>query len=308
MKIKMSPLRQAVTTLVIAWSLGACATRPIEQRVKHGFIQNGDVKIHYVELGKGPLIVMLHGFPDFWYGWRAQMDALAEDYKVVALDMRGYNLSDKPLGAGHYTLEALADDVESVIRQESPAKAGPPRAAVMGHDWGGSVAWHFAKTRPEMTDRLIVLNSPHPRALNRELVNNPDQRERMQYSQNFRKPESHAGVTSEQLANWVIDPEAKQRYIAAFDRSDVQAMMHYYRANFPPEPYTPDPSPAVKLRMPVLIIQSLEDRVLAPQTLNDSWELMERDLTIVTIPGARHFVQQDAAEMVNRTINSWLSR
>jgi len=159
-----------------------------------------------------------------------------------------------------------------------------------------------------MTDRLIVLNSPHPRALNRELVNNPDQRERMQYSQNFRKPESHAGVTSEQLANWVIDPEAKQRYIAAFDRSDVQAMMHYYRANFPPEPYTPDPSPAVKLRMPVLIIQSLEDRVLAPQTLNDSWELMERDLTIVTIPGARHFVQQDAAEMVNRTINSWLSR
>lgn len=305
----MRPIQRGMmATLLIAGTLGACASGPIEERVKHGFVRNGDVKIHYVKLGQGPLVVMLHGFPDFWYGWRAQMDALAEDYKVVALDMRGYNLSDKPLGASNYTLEALAGDVEAVIRRESPPSEGPPQAVVVGHDWGGSVAWYFAETRPEMTERLIVLNAPHPRAIDRELVNNPEQRRRVRYAQNFRQPRSHAGVTSEQLANWVIDPEARLRYIVAFDRSDVQAMMHYFRANFPPEPYRLDPAPAVKLRMPVLIIHGLEDRVLVPQTLDNSWEWMERDLTVVTIPGARHFVHQDAAETVTRTMVSWLAR
>src|SRR5690349_3758371 len=122
-------------------------------------IANG-VRLHYVEVGQGPLVVLLHGFPEFWYSWRHQLPALASaGFRAVAPDMRGYNLSEKPPGISSYRIDKLVGDVVGLIQA-----LGEQRAVVVGHDWGGAVAWATALGRPEAVERLIVLNAPHPYA------------------------------------------------------------------------------------------------------------------------------------------------
>jgi pimeloyl-ACP methyl ester carboxylesterase len=274
----------------------------IESRVTHGYADSNGVKIHYASLGQGPLIVMIHGFPDYWYTWRAQMEALADSYQCVAIDQRGYNLSDKPKGVENYDVRLLVGDVVAVIKS-----LGKEKAIIVGHDWGGLVAWQFALNLPQMTDKLIILNLPHPRGLSRELAHNPAQQKNSAYARNFQKPEAAASLTPEFLTFWIKDPDAKAKYIEAFKRSDFEAMLNYYKRNYPREPYTEDTSPVVKTQMPVLMFHGLDDPALLPGALNNTWEWMGKDLTLVTIPGAGHFVQQDAADMVSKNMKAWLS-
>lgn len=248
-------------------------------------------------------MVMIHGFPDYWITWRHQMDALAADYRVVAMDQRGYNLSDKPPAVEHYDLGLLVADVAAVIEA-----CGETKAIIVGHDWGGAVAWRFAMTRPEMTEKLIVLNLPHPRGLLRELAHNPEQQKSSAYAREFQREGAYTNLTAEGLSFWVTDPLARPRYIEAFQRSDFQAMLNYYKRNYPREPYQEDASALVKVQCPVLLIHGLKDRALLHPALNENWSYVERDMTLVTIPSADHFVQQDAAELVSRTMKSWLQR
>src|SRR5436190_4864295 len=150
-------------------------------RVTHGYaVSDGGVKIHYASLGQGALVVMIHGFPDFWYSWRHQMNALTDRYQVVAIDQRGYNLSDKPKGVENYDVRLLVGDVAAVIRH-----LGRDKATIVGHDWGGVVAWQFAINVPQMTENLIILNLPHPNGLARELRSNPTQIKNSEYARNF---------------------------------------------------------------------------------------------------------------------------
>src|SRR5687768_470316 len=150
-------------------------------RVKHGHAtSDAGVKIHYASLGDGPLVVMIHGFPDFWYSWRHQMAALSKRYQVVAIDQRGYNLSDKPKGVENYDMRLLVGDVAAVVRH-----LGRDKATIVGHDWGGVVAWQFAMALPQMTEYLIILNLPHPSGLMRELRTNKDQIANSEYARNF---------------------------------------------------------------------------------------------------------------------------
>lgn len=274
----------------------------------HGFLDSSGVKLHYVTSGEGPLVVLLHGFPDFWYTWRAQMPALAKQHQVVALDLRGYNESDKPEGVESYTLEKLAGDVEAVLE-----RFGREKATIVGHDWGGAIAWTFAMTRPEKTERLIVLNLPHPRGLMRELLNNPEQQRNSQYARDFQEPDAASKLTAEALAGWVTDPVARQRYVEAFKRSSFEGMLAYYKANYPRAPASrQEPAPSKlpeypPVRCPVLVIHGLEDKALLPGALNDTWKWVAGELTITTIPGAGHFVQQDAAQRVTALLLAWLS-
>ncbi len=122
-----------------------------EETWKHEYIHVNNVRLHYVTQGQGPLMVMLHGFPEFWYSWRHQIPAMAGRFKVVAPDMRGYNQSEKPVGVGRYRLDTLTADVAGLIRG-----LGYEKAVVVAHDWGGAVAWTFARAYPGMVDRLIT--------------------------------------------------------------------------------------------------------------------------------------------------------
>lgn len=267
----------------------------------HGFAQSGDVKIHYVTAGDGPLLVMIHGFPDYWYTWRKQMPALARSFKVVAIDQRGYNKSDKPEGVENYTIDKLVGDVRAVVEH-----FGRDKAIIVGHDWGGIVAWTFAMNHPEMTDRLIILNLPHPNGLRRELANNPEQRKNSQYARDFQQPEAASRLTAEGLTFWVKDVEARKKYVEAFRRSSFEAMLNYYKANYPREPYEEPKNDLPKVKCSVLMIHGLKDKALLASGLNDTWEWVEKDLTIVTLPDADHFVQQDAAAEVTRRMTRWL--
>ena len=288
-----------VLTLFASLAWGA----DIDSRVKHGYADNNGVKIHYASLGQGPLIVMIHGFPDYWYTWRKQMEVLSKNYQTVAIDQRGYNLSDKPKGVENYDVKLLVSDVIAVIRS-----VGREKAIVVGHDWGGMVAWQLAINAPQYVDKLIILNLPHPRGIARELAKNPVQQKNSSYARAFQQEGAHLKLTPEGLSSWVKDPEAKPKYIEAFKRSDFEAMLNYYKRNYPREPYVEDSSPVVKVQAPVLMFHGLKDTALNANGLNNTWEWLEKDLTLVTVPQAAHFVQQDAADLVSRTMELWLQR
>jgi len=285
----------------------------IFDRVQHGHaVSEGGVKIHYASLGEGPLVVMIHGFPDFWYSWRHQMEALSRQFQVVAIDQRGYNLSDKPAGAESYDMQVLVGDVASVIRH-----LGRDRATIVGHDWGGIVAWQFAMNLPRMTENLVILNLPHPNGLLRELRSNKEQIANSEYARNFQRKASTdptvffgGPMTPQTLSSWVKDPAARKRYVEAFERSDFEAMLNYYRRNYPRQAgdaLLPPPAPLPMVKTPVLMFHGLDDRALHADALSGTWNWLEKDLTLVTIPGVGHFVQQDAAELVTATMEWWLS-
>lgn len=281
-------------------------------RVTHGYaVSEGGVKIHYATLGKGPLVVMIHGFPDFWYTWRHQMAVLSDRFQVVAIDQRGYNLSDQPKGVENYDMRLLVGDVAAVIKHFKAE-----RATVVGHDWGGVVAWQTSIALPQMVERLIILNLPHPNGLLRELRSNPEQIKNSEYARNFQQkmptdPTIFFGLpmTPQTLSGWVTDAAARPRYVEAFGRSDFEAMLNFYKRNYPRQfgpdlPVSPEPP---KIAMPVLMFHGLKDQSLQADGLSGTWKWLEKDLTLVTVPGAGHFVQQDAAELVTSTMQWWLT-
>lgn len=289
------------------------AAADIWGEAQFGFADSGGVNIHYATVGEGPLVVMIHGFPDFWYSWRHQMAGLQDDFQVVAIDQRGYNYSDKPAGTENYDMQLLTADVEAVIRH-----LGHDSATIVGHDWGGMVAWYFAFSRPQMVDQLVILNLPHPHGLARELAVNPAQRDNSGYAFRFQQgspsdPDVFFGMpmTAQTMAGWVQDPAARQRYVQAFQNSDFDAMLAYYKRNFPPLPPLQESAPPLspdipQLNVPLLVFHGLDDTALLSDGLNNTWDWNDDETTIVAIPGAGHFVQQDAAGRVTDTLRRWL--
>lgn len=287
-------------TLLLFQSHHARADHP--ELGEHGFADSDGVKIHYVTKGSGPLLVMIHGFPDFWYTWRNQIPELSKHFQVVAIDQRGYNKSDQPDGVANYAMPKLVADVQAVIDH-----FGKERAVIVGHDWGGAVAWSFAMAHPESMDRLVILNLPHLNGLRRELANNAEQREASAYARQFQTEAAASQLTPQGLTFWVKDPEARKDYVAAFQRSSIEGMLHYYKANYPRAPYDAPEMDDRKVQCPVLMIHGLKDTALLASALNDTWTWLDNDLTLVTIPEANHFVQHDAADKVTRTIANWLT-
>ncbi|MGH9674431.1 MAG: alpha/beta fold hydrolase [Bryobacteraceae bacterium] len=293
---------QSILGISLAATVMNADVNDIDKRVEHGYADSNGVKIHYASLGKGPLIVMLHGFPDFWYSWRHQMDALSKNYQVVAPDLRGYNLSDKPKGVENYDMRLLIGDIAALIKH-----LGRDKAIVAGHDWGGAIAWGLAINAPQLVEKLIIVNLPHPRGLARELSTNAEQQKNSQYARNFQKEGAHLAVTPEALAKW-SPADVREKYLEAFKRSDIEAMLNYYKRNYPREPYTENPLLAAKVKAPVLMFHGLKDTALMPGALNNTWEWLEKDLTLVTIPEAGHWSHWEAAPLVTRTMELWLSR
>jgi epoxide hydrolase 4 len=304
--------------LLFALSIGACATesggggspsarRPPAIAVQDKFVTgSGGVRIHYVASGKGPLVVLIHGYPDYSGSWTKLTPALNGAYRVVAMDTRGYNLSDHPDGVENYEMPKLVADVDAVIAAE-----GYKTATVLGHDWGGSIAWMYAFTHPERLDNLIILSTPHPILFMQQMQTNPVQQASSQYARNFQKEGSEAGMTAEGLARRVQDPEMHAKYLEAFKRSSFSAMMNYYRANYPrtvgpgaKRPFVPDNPPQIPV--PLLVIHGMKDTALLADGHAGAWNKAAKDSTVVMIPDAGHFVQQDAADLVNGTIRNWL--
>jgi pimeloyl-ACP methyl ester carboxylesterase len=300
MTLKMLLLSAIVPAVLgLAWQPASAE----ELGGEDGFVDSDGVKIHYVTMGKGPLVVLTHGFPDFWYTWREQMPELAKHFQVVAIDMRGFNKSDQPEGVENYKLDKLVGDIDAVVKHFKADKA-----IIVGHDWGGMVAWSYAMSHPETTDKLVILNLPHPKGLSRELANNPAQQKASQYARDFQQPDAASKVKPQMLAFWVKDPAAKEKYVEAFKRSSMEGMLNYYKANYPREPYTYDENQKFPpIKCPVLMFHGLKDTALLSGALDGTWNWIDGDLTLITIPGASHFVQQDAADLVTKNMVTWLT-
>ncbi len=308
-------LRMLVGVSVFALSMAACSpqaapsvqpavTAPetakmtVELEDKYATSEDG-VKIHYVASGQGPLIVMIHGFPDFSGSWNKLAPALNDKYRVAAMDTRGYNLSDKPEGVDNYKMDKLVADIQAVIKAE-----GASKATVLGHDWGAIQAWNYAFAHPETLERLIIMSVPHPAGFIRQIAQSP---ENSNYARNFQKEGSEKELTIERLTRSVQDPEEKAKYTEAFERSSTAAMMNYYRANYPSAPKPGEAPPTYpKIDAPVLVIHGMQDKALLSFGHNDTWEQVSKDTTILMIPDSGHFVQRDAADLVNAQVRSWL--
>ena len=291
---------------MIRWALALMATLVLATSAQAAdkYATNNGVKIHYVLEGKGPLVVLIHGFPDYWATWKPLMAELNRaGYRTAALDTRGYNLSDKPQGVAAYAMPNLIGDVAAVITAE-----GEKNATIIGHDWGAAIAWQTTFARPDLVNRLVILSVPHPAGMAREMATNADQQKNSQYARNFQQEGSEKNLTAEGLAGWVKDPAARPGYVEAFKRSDFAGMMNYYRANYPRgvgETAGPPLAPP-RIKVPVLVIHGVKDTALNAAGHSGTWNHVDADTTIVMFPAAAHFVQHDAAAQVNRTIRDWL--
>lgn len=211
-----------------------------ERSQQHDWLTANGIKLHYVSSGSGSLMLMLHGFPEFWYSWRYQISEFAADFRVVALDLRGYNDSDKPEYPQAYAIAELLKDVKGAI-----AALGYEKCILVGHDWGGNIAWHFAYAYPEMVERLIVLNLPHPALFSRGL-RTLEQLRRSWYIFAFQIPflpewlvqQSNYEAIASAFRDMAVDKTAfsdadLQAYKdAAAKPGALTAMLNYYRDNF----------------------------------------------------------------------------
>ena len=268
---------------------------------KHGYAAVDDgVKLHYVEVGQGPLVVLLHGFPEFWFSWRHQLPALARaGFRAVAPDMRGYNLSDKPRDVNAYRTSVLARDVGRLL---DALKA--ERASVIGHDWGGAIAWTFAVRYPERLDRLVILNAPHPATFLKALKK-PDQLRRSWYMFFFQLPWLPEAALRAGNFMAVRRELPQAEYVQALRQPGaLTATINYYRAMFRRPVRTIRLASHSKIEAPVLIIWGQRDKYLGPR-------LAVPDPTLV--PNARverldasHWVQLDQPDRVNALLLEFL--
>ncbi len=288
-------------------------------------ITNG-VRLHYVEAGEGPLVVLLHGFPEHWYAWREQIDPLVEaGYRVVAPDMRGYNASEKPHGVSAYRIGTLVDDVLGLIDH-----CGEDRATLVGHDWGGVVAWEAAARHPEVVERLAVLNAPHPAAYRRELRSlDSEQAKRSWYALFFQLPwlpEAILGAGRCRIVGRLLrkdpenprafDEEAIDRYREACAQPGaLTAMINYYRALFRGTVRSMLPGRAVPeasvsdglIDQPTLLIWGMQDRALS-ERLTEGLEQWVPDIQVERLPEASHWVQTDTPDRVNDLLIEFFNR
>ena len=275
--------------------------------LSEGYAEIGDVRLHYVEAGEGPLIVLLHGFPEFWYGWRQQIQPLAAaGFRVVAPDMRGYNLSSKPDGVAAYDADKLAADVRDLISER-----GAQSALLVGHDWGGTAAWATAMNHPEVVDKLAILNAAHPRKLLQGL-HHPGQLRKSWYFFFFDLPGVPESVVHANQwhffrhflhdARPAYTPEEMDRYIEAWSQPGAATgMINYYRSSVRTSPKRAEAA-LRPITTPTLVIWGQDDGYLGPELAEPDHDDVPNLDRVERLLGASHWVHHDAAERVTQLL------
>ena len=291
-----------------AGSASAAPNLVLDDRVelREGYADVGDVRLHYVEAGEGPLIVLLHGFPEFWFGWRLQIAPLAAaGYRVVAPDTRGYNLSSRPAGVAAYATDRLAADIRGLIN-----KLGYESAMLVGHDWGGTIPGTTAMNHPEVVDRLAILDAAHPRTF-RQGLRNPRQALRVWYALFFGLPWLPERVVRAWrfrfLRRFVRDarpaytPEDMGRYLEAWSQPGAAgAMINYYRYSV--RLSSKKANAALRpISAPTLVIWGQRDRYLGPKLAEPDRADVPNN-RVVRLSDASHWVHHDEAERVTQLL------
>lgn len=273
------------------------------------FVAAGDIRLHYVTAGSGPCMLFLHGFPEYWAAWRAQFEAFAPTHRVVAPDLRGYNLSDAPAAVERYRMPELVADIGAV----AAAVTAEPFTLV-AHDWGGAIAWQFALTYPERLARLVILNAPHPATFARELASNPAQRQASDYMLLLRDRKAERVLAADgfrRLARLSIDAwgateEERAGYLAAWSRPGaLTGMLNYYRAArlFPGAPMPSLDPVRLRIDVPTHVIWGEADTALLTGNLDGLAEWVP-DLKIDRIAAGTHWLVHERPAEVNALIRA----
>ena len=281
----------------------------------HEFADLDGVRLHFVRAGSGPLLLLLHGFPELWYSWRRQIPVLAPHFTVVAPDLRGYGESDRPPGVASYRLEVLAADVRALVRH-----FGRDRAFVVGHDWGGAVAWAYASWYPQAIERLAILNCPHPGDFQRRLWTNPRQLRRSWYMFWFQVPglaerfilrdpmvfarRAFRGAAHRKQA---FSTEDLAVYANALARPGAAgAALAYYRAAF--RNLLSRRQPAFQpIQCDTMLLWGEKDPGLGRELTLGLDRYVSGRLDIRYLPDCGHWTQQEEPELVNRHLLEFLA-
>jgi len=299
--------------------------------IEEVYIETNGVKLHTVLIGSGKPIILLHGFPDFWYGWKDIILGLKDKYRLIVPDMRGYNLSDKPEGIENYTLEILIDDIKGL---SEALKLG--KFCLAGHDWGGPIAWGVAGKYPELLEKLIIINGPHPTIMRNLIAKDKDQRKASSYIFEFIKPNSanllmdndfkvlkaimsmnietlkglFGGLETVQNISElskrenVLSEFDMEKYVEAWSQPGaVNAGLDYYRASVK-DTFTTGGWDG-SINVPTLVMHGMKDIALTPKILNGLEDYV-KNLKIVKIENATHWVMIDAPEKVNSSIKEFI--
>jgi len=267
------------------------------------------VRLHCVVEGEGPLVLLLHGFPETSHAWRKQIPVLAKRFRVVTPDLRGYGRSEKPRGIDSYRTSTLAEDIAALVHE-----FGTERAHVVGHDWGGGVAWSLAILRPEVVNRLAVLNCPHPAIMQRALRSNWTQIRKSWYIFAFQLPWLPEWALSRSGAKALKDSLRRSAKPGTFSETDLDeyaraftapgaatAALNYYRAALRSR------LPAAKIKAPTLLIWAEDDFALGMELTRGMDDLFETTPRVEYVPDTSHWVMEERPEVVNRLLLEFLA-
>jgi epoxide hydrolase 4 len=292
--------------------------------MKSDYADVNGVRLHYVSTGSGKLIMFVHGFPEFWYEWKNQLQDFGQDYFAVAPDMRGYNLSSKPESVDQYQVKYLVEDLRALAEH-----LGYKKFILVAHDWGGAVAWAFAIQHPDYLEKLVIINAPHPGVFQRELAQNPAQQKASQYMLFFRSPQAEQmlsannysglvdAVLGEGLKKGFFTEEDKKAYIEAWSKPGaLTGGLNYYRAAHvgPPAAASADQQPAnfaegvgaLTVKVPTLVIWGEKDTALLSGNL-EGLDKFVPDLTVKRIPDGTHWVIHEKPELVDSYIRDFIN-
>ena len=326
MSVHLSSTTLFACALMIPLNVAA-APKTGKKMFQHKYAAVNGVRLHYAQAGKGPLMLFLHGFPEFWYEWKNQLTEFSRDHRAVAPDMRGYNLSSKPSEVEQYQVRLLVEDVRSLAEHLGAAKG--KKFTLVAHDWGGAIAWAYAIAHPETLDRLVIINAPHPGIFQRELRENPAQQKASGYMLMFRSPQAEQTLSANNygmLVNIVLGEglkqgrfteEDKKMYIDAWSQPGaLTGGLNYYRAARvgPPSPdgeaasgnFAPDPS-ALTVKVPTLVIWGEKDTALLTGNL-DGLDKFVPQLTVKRIADGTHWVIHEQPALINRYIREFIGR
>lgn len=292
--------------------------------MEHHYATANGLKFHYAQAGRGKLILFVHGFPEFWYAWKDQLAEFGKDHLAVAPDQRGYNLTEKPAKVEDYQVPNLVEDIRALAAH---LNGGQPFVLV-GHDWGGAVAWTFAIRHPALVEKLVIINAPHPGVFDRELAQNPAQQQASQYMLLFRSPNAESTLSANNYAPLVegVLGELKRsgkvteadiaRYIQAWSQPGaLTGGLNWYRAARvgPPvggqrESLTASVGvESLRVTVPTLVIWGEKDTALLPGNLV-GLEQFVPNLTVERIPEGSHWVVHEQPDRINRLIREFLRK
>ena len=291
--------------------------------IRHQFAEVNGVRLHYASAGAGKLILFLHGFPEFWFAWKNQLAHFGRDFFAVAPDQRGYNRSSKPVEVHSYEVKFLVEDVRALARH-----LGHERFILVGHDWGGVVAWAFAAQYPQSLEKLVIINAPHPAIFDRLLRENPVQQQASQYMLMFRSPQAEQILSANNysfLSEKVMGFK-HERFTALFNEDDRKAYLeawsqpgaltgglNYYRAARvgPPGESDKDIRPlsdqlaSFTIAVPTLVIWGEKDLALPACNLDGLGEFVP-DLRIRRIPDGTHWLIHEKPALVNSLVRDFI--